>query len=242
MEDPVRFSEGDDDAAKRLMLSMRDEKPPEGAATRALLALGVTGAAVVTTGSALGAASPAGKSLAWLAAKWLGTGAVVGLAVGGGATLLSTPGAPRQESPPAITAPIEREAPASAPAPRPAPAAAEPEPEEEKPAPRASNAKSVATDPVETLVAADTLPREIELLDEARAALRSGAPQRALSSLDRYAKEFPRGRLSTEALVVRIDALVRSGQTVAARSLGERFLASYPNSPHAPRIKQLIGR
>jgi outer membrane protein assembly factor BamD (BamD/ComL family) len=63
-----------------------------------------------------------------------------------------------------------------------------------------------------------------------------------LSALDRYAKEFPHGRLSTEALVVRIDALVRAGRSLEARSLGERFLSSYPSSPHGPRIKQLIGQ
>lgn len=238
MEDPVRFSQGDDDTAKRLMLSMREEKPPDGALGRALLAVGVTGAAVVTTGSALGAASPAGKSLVWLAVKWLGSGAVLGLAVGGGATLLSSPPERPADTPVSVAVPLDRPAAPVAPPRNEVPSVVAPR-EEERPAPRSS----VVKDPVPEVpsVAPDTLAREIELLDGARGALRRGAPNEALATLDRFAKEFPRGRLSTEALVVRIDALVRAGRSAEARALGERFLSQNPSSTHAPRIKQLIG-
>lgn len=238
MEDPVRFSQGDDDTAKRLMLSMRDEKPPDGAMNRAILALGVTTAAVVTTGSALGTgATTAGKSVAWLAFKWVGAGAVLGLAVGTGATLVQPAPATKSANTtptvvvneplrPVVTAtfttkqtPATREQPS-------APRAVAPSAKEEAPA---------AEKP-------DTLPREVELLDDARGALQRGAASDALTALDRYSREFPRGRLSTEALVLRIDALSRAGRTAEAKSLGERFLSANPSSPHAARIQKAIGR
>lgn len=243
MEDPVRFSRGDDEAAKRLMLSMRDEKPPEGAMNRALLALGVTTAAVVSTGSALGTgATLSGKSVTWLALKWVGAGAVLGLAVGTGATLLAPAPPPtkpasvttsaevHETSAPIVTATFSPKATSTAgadePEPRPSSRAAAPSAKEEAP----------------SVEAPDTLPREVELLDEARGALSRGSANEALSTLDRYTREFPRGRLSTEALVLRIDALARAGRTSEAKSLAERFLATSPNSPHAARIRKSIGQ
>jgi hypothetical protein len=237
MEDPVRFSQGDDDTAKRLMLSMRDEKPPEGAMNRALLAMGVTTAAVVTTSSALGT----GKSVAWLALKWVGAGAVLGLAVGTGATLLQP--APTTKS--ATTAPsvVVNETPAPVVTAtfttKQSPATTPDEPAQPS-APRAAapSAKE-ATPAAET---PDTLPREVELLDDARSALQRGAANDSLTALDRYSREFPRGRLSTEALVLRIDALSRAGRTTEAKSLGERFLSANPSSPHRARIEKAIGR
>jgi hypothetical protein len=242
MEDPVRFSQGDDDTAKRLMLSMRDEKPPDGAMNRALIGLGVTTAAVVTTGSALGTgATTAGKSVAWLALKWVGAGAVLGIAVGTGATLLEPAPATKAAS---TTAPVVVD---EAPQPvvtatfttKQSPATT-PDVPEQRTAPRTATPSA----PEETPAAAapDTLPREVELLDDARSALQRGAANDALTALDRYSREFPRGRLSTEALVLRIDALSRAGRTSEAKSLGERFLAANPGSPHAARIQKAIGK
>lgn len=240
MEDPIRFSDGEDDAAKRLMLSMRDEKPPEGAMNRALLAVGVTTAAVVTTGSALGTgATSAGKSLTWLALKWVGAGAVLGLAVGTGATLVQPAPTTKAVSTtsstvtllpkPVVTATFTtkaREITAPDPAERPASRAVSPSAKEEVP----------------PVAPPDTLPREVELLDDARASLRRGAANDALGALDRYAREFPRGRLSTEAFVLRIDALTRAGRSAEAKSLAEGFLRANPGSPHAARIQKSIGK
>lgn len=244
MDDPVRFSQGEDEAAKRLMLSMRDEKPPEGSMNRALLALGVTTAAVVTTGSALGTgATTAGKSVAWLALKWVGAGAVLGLAVGTGATLLQP--APTTKPASSVTSANQNDPPTRAPvvtatfSPKATPTLAVNEPE---PRPSSRAIAPSAKAEAESTEAPDTLPREVELLDDARGALQRGSATEALSALDRYAREFPRGRLSTEALVLRIDALARAGRASEAKSLGERFLSTSPNSPHAARIRKAIGQ
>ncbi len=254
MDDAVRFSDGDDQAARRLMLAMRDERPPPGAANRALAALGVSGATMLTTSAALGgnsAGGALGKSLTALAFKWLGAGAAIGLATATGASLLplerdaapepavasapKTAPAARTERTPRLAAP----APAPAidpPAPAPAPAPAR---RANAPATEATQAPSVAS--FEPPPAADSLEREIELLDQARGAVRRNAPDAALAKLDQFAREFPRGRLASEAFVVRLEALVRAGRAAEARAIAGAHLARNPSSPHAARIRRIVG-
>jgi hypothetical protein len=41
--------------------------------------------------------------------------------------------------------------------------------------------------------------------------------------------------------VLRIDALLRAGQRAAAADRGRRFLARYPRSPLAQRVRSLLG-
>jgi len=87
-----------------------------------------------------------------------------------------------------------------------------------------------------------TLADELALLDAARRALRRGNARVALSELDRHQAEFPRGLLGQEATLLRIEALVRSGNRPAAEALARQFLARQPNSPHAKRIESLLGQ
>jgi hypothetical protein len=269
MADCIRFCEGNDDDARRLMLAMRDERPPEGARARAFAALGVGGAATITSGAALASAASAtaGKSFAWLAVKWLGAGAVVGAVATTGAAIL---GAPSEHSSvavpqPAATAPAAPGATPSEPA-RPLRAIGKPnavadqllarravapnvaQPVQPPPRPLPAPAPTAAIDSpaaparAEFAPAAeDSLDREIQVLDAARHALQGSAPDVALAELDRHAREFPRGRLSVEAFVVRLDALGRAGRGAEARTLAERYLSAHPTSPHADRIRKLTG-
>lgn len=85
------------------------------------------------------------------------------------------------------------------------------------------------------------LREQIALLDRARAAVRAGNSGAALAELGAYAKRFPRGEFSQEVTVLKIEALVQNGQMDGARSLGRRFLAAHPESPHVERIERLIG-
>jgi len=50
---------------------------------------------------------------------------------------------------------------------------------------------------------ADSLARELALLDAARSQL-AASPQKSLSTLDDYGREFPRGAMKTEALLNRV--------------------------------------
>ncbi len=84
------------------------------------------------------------------------------------------------------------------------------------------------------------LHEEIALMDQARTALRLGAPQSALGTLDRYRIRFPRGSFGQEAQALRIEALAASGSRARAVGLAREFLAHHPNSPHSDRLRRIV--
>lgn len=86
-----------------------------------------------------------------------------------------------------------------------------------------------------------SLAYEIELLDLARRNLAQGNPAAALAALDRRQVEIPSGALGPEATVLRVEALLRSGDRNAAAALANGFLAQNPSGPHAVRIRRLLG-
>jgi len=86
-----------------------------------------------------------------------------------------------------------------------------------------------------------SLPAELSTLDQARTALRSGDPARALSILDGYASRFPHGSMAPEATMLRIEALVKAGDRAAAGRVADGFLTMSPGSPYAARIRSLLG-
>jgi hypothetical protein len=85
-----------------------------------------------------------------------------------------------------------------------------------------------------------SLVREVRLLEEARGALDAHAPARALAALDRYAHDFPTGRMGIEASALRIETLHLTGQRDAARTLAQAFLTKHPRSPAAMRVTRLL--
>jgi TolA-binding protein len=86
------------------------------------------------------------------------------------------------------------------------------------------------------------LSAELSALDAARSSLVAGDPTTALSALDAYSRKFPRGRLSLEAEVLRIDALAKSGQTAAARQRASAFIRRHPDSVLATRVRAFAGQ
>jgi hypothetical protein len=87
---------------------------------------------------------------------------------------------------------------------------------------------------------ASTLDAEVAALEDVRAALSRGDTLSALHQLDAFGHSFPRSVLAEEAVVLRIDALARHGDRVAAADLARRFLSAHPTSAHAPRVRALI--
>lgn len=81
------------------------------------------------------------------------------------------------------------------------------------------------------------LKEEAALLRQARAELRAGALQRALGLLDESQRRFAAPELSQEREALLIELLARSGQTAAAAARARTFLASFPESPHADRLR-----
>ena len=81
------------------------------------------------------------------------------------------------------------------------------------------------------------LAEEVALLDRARRAIRAGDAAGALALLDGYRTSFPRGLLAPEASVLRIDALMATGQRARAQAESRSFLQKFPGSPHAVRLR-----
>jgi outer membrane protein assembly factor BamD (BamD/ComL family) len=79
------------------------------------------------------------------------------------------------------------------------------------------------------------------MLDQARSAMATGDPARALSTLDEYARGFPHGALAPEASVLRVEALVAAGDRPAAMRAAQSLLKANPTSPYAQRIESLLG-
>lgn len=67
-------------------------------------------------------------------------------------------------------------------------------------------------------------------------------PASALSMLDVYDREFPRGRLRDEREFLGVLALDRSGRRDEARTRAEAFLERAPMSMYAPRLRRLLNR
>jgi hypothetical protein len=245
MSEPRRLlEEGGNDLERSLLRSARLDAPPPAARRKTMLALGLAGGvgAAVTATTATSTATAALKASGTLGGgllKWIGLGAFGGLAVVGATTLVAPRLAPAP--PPAIvTAPITMAEPKPSVPPPPPPAPAPP-PSEETPPPSSEEAAPRPTAATAARPAPTSLTEEVASLDTAREALAAGDASRALRALDDHARKFPGGLLGPEATVLRIEALALRGDRAAATRLGKAFLDAHPHSPHANRLRSLLG-
>jgi hypothetical protein len=86
------------------------------------------------------------------------------------------------------------------------------------------------------------LSGEIRLIDTARAALLAADPRGALRELDRYAIEFPNGKLREEATVLRIEVLAKLGDVAGAERLARDFVRAHPGSGHLAKIRSVLSK
>ena len=116
------------------------------------------------------------------------------------------------------------------------------EPEPKQPEPRAT-AEGSASPPARAWISPevpseDTSPHladEVEALREAHTALREGRAGEAMEVLDQDAA--PSSGLEQERAAMRVFALCRLGKTQEAQSQAKAFLAQWPKSPHAARVR-----
>ncbi len=85
------------------------------------------------------------------------------------------------------------------------------------------------------------LAAERTLLDIARTALTRGDASSAATALERHAREFPRGALSEDREVLRIQVLLAQGDREEAQAAAQRFEAQYPRSFALPALKASLG-
>jgi hypothetical protein len=259
MSEPRRFLKDGGGFEQSLLRSAREDRPSPGSRQRALAALGL-GAGVLGAGAtataAVSTASPAVKAAASVGLlKWIGVGIAGGALVVGAAEVAHSvtpqpasvasvalsetarPAFPSSRSPatgaPSIPVDSSKELDPEAIVAPPVVVAA----------PLASAAAPIAEAPRARTPspASSALADEIAALDGAREALASGDSSRALRALDARDRAFPRGALGPEATVLRIEALALRGDRATAARLAEAFLAASPRSPHASRIRTLVG-
>lgn len=223
-----------------LVRAARNQRAPREARARIRAAVGLA-AGVSTLATASAAAAASGKqAVGTLTALGIAKYAVVGAACGAlaiGVTRLASP--PASVEPPAAPPPVASSAPARVarvPSPVPVASVSEPEPEQS-----AAPSAMVTAAPVSSSPPVPTLAGELETLDAARSALRRRDAASALVVLDTYAHEYPRGQMSAEALVLRIQALVQAGNRSAAESLARSFEQANPNSPLVERVRAIVG-
>jgi hypothetical protein len=215
MTDPTRLIEeaGGDELESSLLQLARTEGPSTDGRRKILAAIAAASATSLATQTAH-AAGATSKSMT--IAKW-SVLAVMAVAIPAAVLLRNN----ADETTAANQVPSALKAPASEVKATPVapPAAAEPE----GPAPVA----------LEDL---PTLPSETP----ASGAIPGAKPQQG-SLADEVAQRFPRPMLGAEATVLRIEALSQSGDAARAKTLAEAFLAKYPNSPYATRLRSLTG-
>lgn len=215
MKDPRRLLEGDGTEEQQALLRAGTlEEPAAEGRARLLAALGVTTAGSVAQATAHAQSTATGG----LAAGGSAAGATKLAVLAIGSAVLLGAGAllwPRGEAPAARDAGSQR---SSAGDDARLPAA-------DEAAPIAHSSGSVA--------------REIEAIETVRSELSRKDGQAALTALRRYASEHPRGVLSHEADVLRVEALLLQGDAPGALELARQLLSRHGDSPHRGRLEAL---
>jgi hypothetical protein len=86
--------------------------------------------------------------------------------------------------------------------------------------------------------ASDGLLAEISAVMQARAALRNGNAQRALQIINSIQRSGTFGTFDQESALIRVQAYCGLGNRAAARDIASRFLAQYPESPLAAKMRE----
>jgi hypothetical protein len=233
--------DGASDEVRSLLTAAGAEQPSRSSLGRTLTA--VAAGVVLSAGSATasGAAVGVGAKLAALAGdvvvRWVVATTVL---TTGGAAVVAVFHEPTPKHAPVPRAPVVAMSatPSQVPPPRaipPTSPTAEPPVSAEKPV--AHDSVSPSASAAEPL---DPLAEELSFVDGARGALAAGQPLAALQALDRYDAGSPRRGFASEALYLRMRALLALGRGEEARVVAGRLASSYPNSPQAARARQVL--
>jgi hypothetical protein len=251
MTDLRRWSEeGATSGELDMLRAARDRRPGADTRARNLAKVGVgAGAALAaTSGGSAAAGGLGGGAVAKIVA-----GAVFVVAAAGATWKLAGPaqdagssqGAPVAGSASAAVFAATAAAPAASSSPG-AEASADPPPNEEPEAPlpsaapaapgRAPRARSSAA----AASPSGKLAAEVLALERASRALDARSPAEALRELEKYKKQFPKGSLASEQIVLRVQALLAQGDHTRAAAEADRFAAAHPDSPYARRVQDMV--
>lgn len=249
MSDPKRLSSVSDNEVERLLLRAGRAGAPARSKELAFLAASsalptagaAAGGAVASKGAATGIAKTAGS---FATVKWVGI-----LGVTGAGALAGVVASESRHAPTALTVSVAAGSSSSAhgrqtgtgPSRSDPSTGWTPVPVDPSTLRAAPTERAIAPPAVVAAPSVSTLRAELASLEEARSALAAREPARALSLLDRYAAQFPEGAMAPEETMLRIEALVMTGDSQAAKRFADAFLASHPDGPYAARVRSLLG-
>lgn len=255
MKDPPRLLDTGDDFTRELLGSVRDDdKSHKRAMGRTAVALGLPATlSAAAAGTATGTAAASTAASVSVIAKWFSVGAIVA-----GSTMATVEwvggAADNARATPPNTAQVDLPKPVE---PKRAPSMMTSRLADAAVSPLESVPKAARTVPVgkaasppnegdEMVEAEEPLPskpsslsNEVAALDEAAAALQRGDPERALRVVGEYETPSRTGVLDPEALRVKVEALNRMGRVREAAHWASVFVARFPTSPHAGRMREL---
>lgn len=90
-------------------------------------------------------------------------------------------------------------------------------------------------------LSADELREESALLVRTREALYASEVARATELIAEHRQRFSGGKLVQERDALEVQALAKAGQLAAAQLRARAFLLRYPESPHAEKIRAIVG-
>jgi TolA-binding protein len=243
-----------------LLSAGKQECPNYAGFQRALMAVGVTSAASTAAsatsaastvaGGALGAGGKAAThGLVGLIAKWSALGALsAGVMVGvvSGVQHYQTANATQAATSAGVPAmdPLRgksEQISAQLTEPQPQASASTPLPESTSSSMRSSRAAPGFTSASGVVPLDRAMAQEIGLIDQARAALRNGNAPATLQAVNDYSRRFPAGRFAPEALYLKMEAYVKSGDPQAASVTARRIIDKYPQGPQVGRAKEVLG-
>jgi len=86
----------------------------------------------------------------------------------------------------------------------------------------------------------DTLTLELAALDRVRTRMKDDDYEGALKELAAYEKKFPKGAMTAEASLMRIEALLKAGRRDEAEALGQRVLEGPAPELMKQRVRRLL--
>jgi hypothetical protein len=229
-----------DDFARALLRSARGDRSARGAQGRTLGLLGVGAAGAISTATQAASAGAAGAAPvattfgATAVVKLVGVAVAVGVVTTGAIGIVQHAPTPHPSATTAATTASIAVTPPVLVRREPAPAACA---ASSPPHPTSLRVPPTPSPPATTM----PLAMQVRVLDDAKRAIASGNGPAALSLLDDFESRVPDSPVREEALALRVEALVVSGDKSAASRAADRFFALYPRSPYARRIRSLVG-
>jgi hypothetical protein len=241
MTDPGRLFDSGSSDERALLVAARSLRANAASRQRALVSLGVLSALTLAPATAIAALKwikgVSASALGVLGSQW-GVGIVITTVAVGAVTVHVTQRTTGPNAALAVSAPAPVRG-AVPPLQVPAEASVA-TPAEEEPVAAPLPIESAGPRPSRSVSKPSTAPTEIELIDSARERLRSGNASGALAVLGEHRRAYPGGSLSTEARVLRIEALAASGQREQALKEARQFLQQHPNGLLSHRVRRWL--